>query len=328
MHRPMDLLLAIANQDESLIAKRDFDDLKDGFFDWLRSNEILVPASPAQHIYCPQCDDGHLVLVEPMIVRETKKFFYTCGETGTFEVDPSVLQRWRVNLNRMADVLAEILGMTSKAEVLVADRAWRLGTIVIGGDTFAMILFRGLGREDGSSIQAQATAAIPADRAIALMLDAQEEVTTTGESFASRLSLSTVVSCTSAGLIVDMDRIELSIPRLRAVLDKPVVNSETLTVSYKGRQCKFSARARALFALMERITRRPNHRVQFDTLRGPNGIYSEYETADQSIRTAATRLRSTLVKAKMDALANCIQTDSHEGGSITLNLSKYGAKSH
>ena len=74
-----------------------------------------------------------------------------------------------------------------------------------------------------------------------------------------------------------------------------------------------TGRNKQLFALLERINRRPGFRVQFDDLRSKGDVWDGSPVEDSTIRGAVTRLRKLLTNQGMEELANRITTGTYRG---------------
>lgn len=93
----------------------------------------------------------------------------------------------------------------------------------------------------------------------------------------------------------------------------PELNDQTFTVSCAGRTYRFTARNKQLFALLERIRRRPGHRVLFDELRNVGDVWDGLQVEDSTITGAVTRLRKLLKTQAMATLAQRIGTGTYQG---------------
>ncbi len=93
----------------------------------------------------------------------------------------------------------------------------------------------------------------------------------------------------------------------------PELNDQTFTVRCGGRTYRFTARNKQLFALLDRIRRRPGHRVSFDDLRGVGDVWDGSQVEDSTIGGAIARLRKLLKAQGMMTLAQRITTGSYQG---------------
>lgn len=103
----------------------------------------------------------------------------------------------------------------------------------------------------------------------------------------------------------------------------PELNDQTFTVRCGGRAYRFTARNKQLFALLDRVRRRPGHRVSFDDLRANGDVWDGSQVEDSSIRGAVARLRKLLKTHGMDALAERVTTGTYQGrGYIVLQTAE------
>lgn len=120
---------------------------------------------------------------------------------------------------------------------------------------------------------------------------------------------------------------ETSMPATDAVTTAPTVNSadppesktslvvdpESFAIYCGDKCCQFAPRRKQLFALLERISRRPGHRVSFDDLRSTGDVWQGSAVEDGTIRGAITRLRKTLKDQDMADLARRISSGTYQG---------------
>lgn len=98
------------------------------------------------------------------------------------------------------------------------------------------------------------------------------------------------------------------------------LDDQSFTVRLGCASYHFTGRNKQLFALLERINRRPGFRVQFDDLRAKGDVWDGSPVEDSTIRGAVTRLRKLLKSQGMEDLANRIATGSYRGSKyIVLN---------
>ena len=96
------------------------------------------------------------------------------------------------------------------------------------------------------------------------------------------------------------------------------LDDQTFTIRFAGAAYRFAARNKQLFALLERINRRPDHRVSFDDLRSTGDVWDGLNVEDSTIRGAVARLRKLLKQHGMEALARRIITGSYQGSRYVL----------
>lgn len=96
------------------------------------------------------------------------------------------------------------------------------------------------------------------------------------------------------------------------------LDDQSFTARCGGDVCRFTSRNKQLFALMERVNRRPGHRVSFDDLRSTGDVWDGLNVEDSTIRGAVARLRKLLKQHGMEALARRIITGSYQGSRYVL----------
>jgi len=93
----------------------------------------------------------------------------------------------------------------------------------------------------------------------------------------------------------------------------PQLNDQSFTVKFGGSTYRFTARNKQLFALLDRISRRPGYRVLFDDLRAVGDVWDGLNVEDSTIRGAVARLRRLLSEHAMKDLAGRITTGTYQG---------------
>ncbi len=93
----------------------------------------------------------------------------------------------------------------------------------------------------------------------------------------------------------------------------PELDDQTFTVCCVGKKYRFTARNKQLFALLDRVRRRPGHRVSYDDLRGTGDVWDGSQVEDSSIRGAVARLRKLLKTHGISALAERVTTGTYQG---------------
>lgn len=91
------------------------------------------------------------------------------------------------------------------------------------------------------------------------------------------------------------------------------LDDQAFTARCSANVCRFGSRNKQLFALLERINRRPGHRVSFEDLCAPGDVWDGLTVEDSTIRGAVARLRKRLKEHGMAALAGRIATGSYRG---------------
>lgn len=90
------------------------------------------------------------------------------------------------------------------------------------------------------------------------------------------------------------------------------LDDQSFTVRFGNRSCRFEGRNKQLFALLERISRRPGHRVAFDDLRSVGDVWNGSPVEDSTVRGAVTRLRRRLKNDGLSEFADRIITGTYQ----------------
>lgn len=96
------------------------------------------------------------------------------------------------------------------------------------------------------------------------------------------------------------------------------LDSQSFKIRFGGQTCRVTPRNHQLFALLQRISRRPDHRVMFDDLRSAGDVWDGLNVEDSTIRGAVARLRKLLRQHAMDALARRISTSTYQRRSYVV----------
>ena len=96
------------------------------------------------------------------------------------------------------------------------------------------------------------------------------------------------------------------------------LDDQTFTVRCGTAAYRFPPRSKQLFALLERVARRPRHRVGFDDLRTIGDVWDGSQVEDRTIRGAVARLRGVLDDHGMGGLATRIQTGTYRNSGYVL----------
>ena len=98
----------------------------------------------------------------------------------------------------------------------------------------------------------------------------------------------------------------------------PTLDDQSFTIRACGASYRFTARNKQLFALLERIRRRPGYRVSFDDMRGTGDVWDGSQVEDSTIRGAVARLRKLLKEHAMGQLAQRIITGTYRGSGYVV----------
>jgi len=110
----------------------------------------------------------------------------------------------------------------------------------------------------------------------------------------------------------------VSSPVASAASDALELDNQSFTVRCGGNVCRFAARNKQLFALLERISLRPDRRISFDDLRSTGDVWDGLNVEDSTIRGAVARLRKALKQRGMESLARRIFTGSYQASRYVM----------
>lgn len=96
------------------------------------------------------------------------------------------------------------------------------------------------------------------------------------------------------------------------------LDDQSFTVHFGGNSYRFAGRNKQLFALLERISRRPGFRISFDCLRAVGDVWDGSPVEDSTIRGAVARLRKALKGHGLIDLANRITTGTYQGSGYVM----------
>ncbi len=323
---PLDNILALASAPEAVLTGDDVAEWPTEFFDLVSALGLVRAAAPAKHAECDQCAEGHIELVHRQRGKgDAPRFFITCPEAGRVLVGVERLKRWAIDYDALATAVAKAISASATVESLVAARAWRLGALVVTEQSYSVVLFRGAAMADSADVLTRAFSTLARSKSILLAVDESVDLIPDSGEFAAVIALASVVRIRDKKVWIDQSRIEAAIPATMEIADKPVVDENARSLTYRNKTCRFSARAEDQFALFKRLNRRPNQPVQFNTMRQPGDVFGDYAVADVSIRSAVRRLRARFEKAQMGRLARCLRTADRYA---ILDLSHYDSTSH
>lgn len=105
-------------------------------FKAIQTMGIIKPASPAKIIDCPGCEDACLMPVEVMPGDGTRpaRIFIACDkreDTGCILIDPADLERWQIDVERFASLLASALDTGHVPVEIIPHQAFYLGTLAV-----------------------------------------------------------------------------------------------------------------------------------------------------------------------------------------------------
>jgi hypothetical protein len=171
----------------------------------LVATRVLVAARTATHVTCDQCHDGHVEEVSRVALPGGgTRFLVNCPEAGLVEVNPERLRQWKVDVDRLASLLAGGVGAGNVPEPLVRGTAWRLGQITVAGTAFNVVLLVPTATVDGPPALPNS---IPPERTV-LVVTSEGETSLDG--FAGVLPLASAFRFGGAGCELAMDRVRPS----------------------------------------------------------------------------------------------------------------------
>jgi len=98
----------------------------------------------------------------------------------------------------------------------------------------------------------------------------------------------------------------------------PVLDDQAFTLRYGNQSYRFTARNKQLFALLERVSRRPGFRVLYNDLRSIGDVWDGASVEDSTIRGAVARLRKLLTTQRMAGLSSRIITGTYRGNGYVM----------
>jgi hypothetical protein len=97
----------------------------------LKRSKILIETTPTDVVGCPECDGRHSEeVIRTSGANGAVGFWISCHEAGRVKIEAGELVRWKVDLDVLARVIKEGLGITQGHRVSqpLPGRVWRLGT--------------------------------------------------------------------------------------------------------------------------------------------------------------------------------------------------------
>ena len=112
---------------------------------------LLTPVKHARSVPCDACHDGHSAEVV-FIDSVPPRAYLCCPVAGRVEVPAERLRQWAPNFLRLADLVADALGLAGGVQEVVPSRAWVLGLGNVLGEQRLVVMAVGLGRPDGQAV--------------------------------------------------------------------------------------------------------------------------------------------------------------------------------
>jgi hypothetical protein len=100
-------------------------------FDCAVTLGVLREAEGAGWIMCDACPERHWS--EVIRVAGGRRMFIACPQEGTVDVEPRRLRQWRVDTGRLAELVADALGVSGPAYPIELGRLWHLGRRRLAG---------------------------------------------------------------------------------------------------------------------------------------------------------------------------------------------------
>jgi len=167
---------------------------------------VLRRTSDATALMCEDCGPPHPV----EIIRDARKPdqpYYLCPAIGRVSLALTDLNRWEADFDRIAMLIRETVGLTSKSSTLVASRIWLLGRKRIAGAYYELFLMCGLCWPDGIQLLSECSRLQQSPAPVLLV----PHRLPSGPAAAVPIrTLSELVSLESPGLAVDLATLELA----------------------------------------------------------------------------------------------------------------------
>lgn len=100
-------------------------------FEALTVAGLIGEIAQATHVACDVCPEAHWERVRWS--EDGKRAFIPCPVAGTADVNLERLRRWRIDVGRLAVLLADALQLSQQPQPLASCRLWRLGRRRFGG---------------------------------------------------------------------------------------------------------------------------------------------------------------------------------------------------
>ncbi len=162
---------------------------------------------------CPECDGPRTLPVEFIRHRTkgTTHGYISCGHCGLTEVDPRVLDRWRIDAVALIKTVTSSLTKTAREPVaVIPDRLWHIGKVHLLGELREFFFAAGFRAKTGSDVidylrtRRRCVVLVPSELGVARWGAVIENLVVAVESIAS---------CDSSGLSIDRKVLEFLIER-------------------------------------------------------------------------------------------------------------------
>jgi hypothetical protein len=318
---PLEIVLSLATIPDALLTHPQVEHWPEGLVEAFESMKLLQRASDATHVVCGECSDRHTAeVIERTLPKGKTGHAIYCPDAGLVAVESDCLRQWRVSLPELVKLTARAFGIDDKPEELSPDEVWRLGSTTVGDHLLAVVLAR-------ESADLTKVVGVSPGRTLLLALGTPHVPESIR--FAGVAPLASTVRYRGNKLVINRERLQTAIVQVEYGGERPVVDEQSLTISFRDKSCRFTSRSRGLFKLFACLNQNPGQHVWFDRLRDSGEVFDEYEVEDSSIRTAMTRLRAYLKKRGIPKLARCLKTGTVDGAMFAeLDLSAINTKSH
>jgi hypothetical protein len=92
---------------------------------------LLRETELATVVVCDQCGDAHWA--EVSWITPGVQACFGCDAEGVIDIEIDRLRQWRIDADRVAGLVADLLELTSPIEILLRGRLWRIGRRRLGG---------------------------------------------------------------------------------------------------------------------------------------------------------------------------------------------------
>jgi len=204
MNEPLEYVWSLAELDDPLVSQTNVDRWPQGVFQQLRDAGLLRQGPAANKVLCPECHDHF----EEVLCCEgpggRPELFVYCPEVLRAEVPPRQLRRWRLDVERLATLLAGALQPSTLPEELLRGAAWLVGRIPLYGTNYHAVF---VGQTDHASLAEQLPRLVPAARTI-LLVGRRSATSKLGHGpFAGLVALEGICRLAQGALRLDLERL-------------------------------------------------------------------------------------------------------------------------